>query len=755
MRIFPCLLSTVVLMSLPLVSSAAVVLSNPQWSVALQPDTLAITVTPAGGEALRISNGAARHQVHALNHSGPTQSDWQWDDGAYSLSAVLDGADLQLRIQARAPGTLQLLNQPASAYGKALSLPLAEGAYVPAGHPVWRRHLIETLDRFTTTQDISLPLWSNDHGHWSLSWILTNPFDNTAGFVADGEGVALTLAHRFSGEGPLAPMTMMLHLGPSDPLAGASRYRQWRIAEGLQEPLAEKIRAVPDAKRLLGAAHVYLWGNGLLAVDDVKNWEALRTTLRGDNALAVRLRTRFPREAAKLLSPAQAALDRYQRKALIAALNDAAYAMARDAWQTPQADPHSLAHSYGAVRTEIAALFGAALAPAADWGSGVSVATMAALQKARLSRLWIGLGEGWEGGIWHPEAIAHGVAAGYLLAPYDSYQTAVESTADDRSWITTYLGDAVYRECGITSDKGTFVAGFQRTGRYTRPACVRNALQQRIRAITRVVPFNSWFLDAYATGMVFTSHAPGAVMSQSDNASGNEASMRWVGDALGLVLGSEDGNAVTSGGLLFGHGMQTPVLAWGDSAMHKDRASPYYVGGWYPTDQPAVFFKQVPLKDTERTLHFDPAFRLPLYQTVFHGSVITTHHWLYDNLKLGNVRVENELTQLLYNVPPLYHLSADSLAARLPVMQRQDAFFRPLHERLATQAMTGFRWRQADRRVQETTFEDGTRLLANFSVQPFLDGDVQVPAHAIAAFNGGDRTPVIYSAAAAATDGKD
>ncbi|MBW4964706.1 glycoside hydrolase, partial [Sulfitobacter sp. CW3] len=77
-----------------------------------------------------------------------------------------------------------------------------------------------------------------------------------------------------------------------------------------------------------------------------------------------------------------------------------------------------------------------------------------------------------------------------------------------------------------------------------------------------------------------------------------------------------------------------------------------------------------------------------LYQAVFHGSVITTHHWLFDSLKLSNVQAANELTQLLYNVPPLYHLSAATLKQRLPVIQRQDRFFRPLHQRLATQAMT-------------------------------------------------------------------
>ena len=58
-----------------------------------------------------------------------------------------------------------------------------------------------------------------------------------------------------------------------------------------------------------------------------------------------------------------------------------------------------------------------------------------------------------------------------------------------------------------------------------------------------------------------------------------------------------------------------------------------------------------------------------------------------------------------------------TFAQRLPVIQRQDRFFRPLHQRLAAQALTDFRWLTADKQVQQTTFADGTRLVVNFSAQ--------------------------------------
>jgi hypothetical protein len=183
--------------------------------------------------------------------------------------------------------------------------------------------------------------------------------------------------------------------------------------------------------------------------------------------------------------------------------------------------------------------------------------------------------------------------------------------------------------------------------------------------------------------------------------------------------------------------MQTPYFGWGDRDLETNRQSPFYLGAWHPRRQPELFFKATPLKEPYLSVHFDPATRLPLYQTVFHGSLITTHHWLFDNLKLSNVRAQNELAQLLYNVPPLYNLSADTLAQRLPIIKRHDAFFRPLHQRLATQPMTDFRWLTTDRQVQQTTFGDGTRLIANFSPHERQVEDQTFAAHSIKAFMAG------------------
>lgn len=735
------------LLLLPALAHGAAVLENPLWRVEVEPATLALRVQPAGAAAVAVSDGVGKHAVGVLQQSA-TRLQWQWNAGAYRFELELKERDLWVTIHARAAGELAFLRQSAGAMGRGLILPLAEGHYVPAADKAWQKFLLD-LGEFNTAQDISLPLWGLDHGAFSLSWVMLNPFNNRVKLARDGDGVSLALSHEFVSLAPAAPMALILRLDGADPLAGARRYREWLVAEGKFEPLRDKIARSPDGARLLGAAHTYLWGGGLLAPADVRDWPAFLTALRGESGLAARLRVPFEREAGAALEEARGVPEKGQQKLLIDAVNGALNTLARASWQSAAPDAEVLAGRYGELRTEVARTFGRALTPdPGAWGGGVSVATMKKLRKAGLPRLWVGLGEGWEGGLWHPEAVAAGVDAGYLVAPYDSYETALKPGGNP-DWATAHLGEKVYRDCAIVLKGGWFKAGFQKSGRYTDPNCVRPVLQARVKAVAAKAGFNSWFLDAYASGMVFDSYRAEAPLTQAQSAAGGIESSRWVSEALKLPAGSEDGNGPTAQGILFAHGMQTPLLGWGDKDMQKDKNSPYFLGTWFPSAQPSVFFKPVPLKESLRAIHFNPATRLPLYQAVFHGSVVSSHHWLSDSLKFSNVRGDSELAQLLYNVPPLYHLSADTLDQRIALIKRQDAFFRPLHQRLAGEALTGFSWLSADRLLQEARYGDGTRLIANFGDKDVqLDGR-RLPRRSVTAVNA-DGSSSTYTVAVAA-----
>jgi hypothetical protein len=707
--------------------AAAADLRNDRWSVSIDPSTLAIEAT-VDGNRVQASKGGLARAVSDLKTTSSTLS-WRWP--GYAVSATLDGDDLALGVTADDPGELTVIEQPAASYGDALLLPLAEGHYIPAGHAVWQAFLAERHDAINTSEELSLPLWGNQYKGFALHWVLTQPFGNTLGFRRDGHGLAVSLRHEFSKLDPNQPMTMILHRSGDDMLAGARRYRRWLIDHGKFENLTGKIARHPATGKLLGASHVYLSGGLLLSLRDIRDWPAFIATLKGDHPLAGELRARMDTESLRMLAAGVQSPSGYPARTLLAGINAAADALARKRWIDQAITPHSF-DGYRMVRDDIATLFGSAVADdVATWGDSVSIRDIQALSDHGLKRLWLGTGMGWEPGLWHPEAVQRAVDLGYLIAPYDSYETAL-APGDNPDWTTAHMGTDIKERCAIVKANGTLKTGFNQQGNYTDPRCVFPVLKDRVRTLHAASPYNSWFLDAYATGMVFENHAPNAPMGLAAHADAYTESLRWPADTLGLVVGSENGNATTSLGVAFGHGLHTPVIGWFDpdlgQSARKNKKSKYFLGSWYPRDEPDVFFKAVPTKPLYRTVHFDPRYRLPLYQAVFHDSIISTHHWTFDNLKASDLVTERELVQLLYNVPPLYHLSATSMTRRLPIIKRQDAFFRPLHERLATQALTSFRFVDAQHNVQETRFADGTRLVANFSDQTVsVDGEFLPP----------------------------
>lgn len=94
------------------VAFASTVLENPLWRVELDPATLAIRVTPSGQPEVQASNGVAARAVSQFAQHDQ-QASWQWDDGAYRVTASLEQRDLVLSITAREAGELPILLQPA------------------------------------------------------------------------------------------------------------------------------------------------------------------------------------------------------------------------------------------------------------------------------------------------------------------------------------------------------------------------------------------------------------------------------------------------------------------------------------------------------------------------------------------------------------------------------------------------------------------------------------------------------------------
>ena len=113
--------------------------------------------------------------------------------------------------------------------------------------------------------------------------------------------------------------------------------------------------------------------------------------------------------------------------------------------------------------------------------------------------------------------------------------------------------------------------------------------------------------------------------------------------------------------------------------------------------------------------------------------MITTHHWGSGSLKFENAIETLALLELLYNVPPLYHLNIEEFSKHKAWIKKHYAFFSPLHRQIGGQAMTDFEWLREDKLVQRTEFGNIVEMYANFGMDAFKYKNVVIPGESVVA----------------------
>ena len=391
----------------------------------------------------------------------------------------------------------------------------------------------------------------------------------------------------------------------------------------------------------------------------------------------------------------------------------------------------------------LAAAFERSLAPIENWGDGISPKMIEELAAAGFDRLWLGA-EGWSGFVKRPETVTAARAHGYLIGTYDSYHS-IHRPDEPETWATAQFDPKLYRSGAIIQADGTKKRGFKGKGYLLSPQAARPDVEKRVTNLMQVFHANSWFIDCDGFGQYFDDYSEQHPATQQSDLQERMSRIAWIRDRYGAVVGSEGCSAGAAATLHFAHGVMTPVIGWGDPDL-TNRSSKYYLGGYYPPNAPAAFFKSVPVKDEYRYRYFDPRFRLPLFQTVFHDSVVATHHWSSPSLKFADTARTVELLELLYNVPPLYHLNRQEFQRRKAQIKAHYDFFSPLHRELGLLPLTDFNWLTGDQLVQQTVFGDKVELIANFGEQDFKRNDLTVPADSIAAVWRDSGKRVVYTA---------
>lgn len=600
-------------------------LANSTWCVTVSPQTLRIVAAGTGRGPFELSAGRSDlGQVGRLTRTNDSIS-WCLRDDRVVVAVRLDANDLHVRIRSDGEDTFTWPVVRLHKQAKALIWPRADGAYIPLDNARWIDYLIEHGE-WDTLESLSMPFWGIDCGDFALTYIATCPYNNAIRFVREESVLQAEFTHEFTRFQDPKEYGFVISLSENrSPVESAQRFRHWLVERGQFVSMREKMKQIPKVERLLGAAHVYVWGDGV--------------------------------------SPQM--LERFQQ---------------------------------------------------------------AGFDRLRLCVA------GWEEVEKRPDVAKRADEMGYLFGTYDSFHSihdpALQGTDD--TWPTAQFDKELYGRGRILRKDGMPRGGFKGIGGKLSPLAARPYVEQRVRRNMANVPYSYYFVDCDATGELCDDYSPLHSAGQADDAAARIDRMRWIGETFEVPIGSEGGCYLFTGVIHVSEGVFGALFGWGDPDM-RDKGSEYYLGAYYPPDGPKIFTQQVPVKERYEFLYYDPRYRLPLYETVFHDSVVTTHHWQNASLKFENIIESVALTQLLYLAPPLYHMNRDEFEKHKEAMKRQYECFSPLHRELGFAPMTDFAWLSADRLLQRTVFKDSVELVANFSADTRRYANVDIPGKSVLA----------------------
>lgn len=126
---------------------------------------------------------------------------------------------------------------------------------------------------------------------------------------------------------------------------------------------------------------------------------------------------------------------------------------------------------------------------------------------------------------------------------------------------------------------------------------------------------------------------------------------------------------------------------------------------------------------------FGESYRLPLFELVYHGCVVSYWYWGDHNNKFPKLWHKRDLFNALYGTPPMYGFLKDFFDENRERFVESYKIAEPVSRLTGRVAMEDHQILTEDRTVQKTVFANGVEVIVNFGKKEFRgdDGTVVAP----------------------------
>lgn len=705
----------------------------------VDPETFSLSFSQ-GEEIIPVSLPETKRQVKDLKKDGETTS-WVYPDEKIAVSVRPEAEYLNVSLTSLAE-TDQEFSWPVLA-SEMYYMPLGEGKRIPADDPAWVSYM--RGQEISVLEQLSMPFWVSVYGEHSVLYIMEHPYRSEL-VVSDQDAIRFSVLNQYPAIDQEKEKSFRIYLTDRDPVSAAKIYRQYVKEQGRFVTLEEKAEANPNIRKLYGAPHIYLSGEYVIEPENI-NWPAFRNSLNTgltQYIASLASDTETGEEALQSIEEIknQDYVAQYQKQVICRYLSevlkkrnfyDPGIFTEQDEFMTEilqngieRADESALIQFN---KHALAANMPEAFQPADQWMDSSTMDLVKDLKANGIDQAWIGL-HSWEQAYAKPELVTSAVEKGYLIGPYDSYHSIHEPGKEQ--WITAGFSDTtLYDNAAVMKQDGEWETGFKQVGRKLNPTLSLPAVKQRTQTILSTgIPFNSWFIDCDATGEIYDDYDPQHRTTQQEDLKARLERMAYIRDNHNMVIGSEGGNDFAASTIAFAHGIELKTFSWMDEDMKSNRDSEYYIGKYYSATGgvPEHFSKRIPIKEQYYTIFVDPRYDLPLFKLVYHDSVITTYHWDWSTFKIKGAVKERMLREVLYNVPPLYHLDRAEWEHYKEDISKHTEVWSEFSKKAIIEEMTDFEYLTSDGSVQKCEYGKSQAVVANFGQEPFEYEGREIPA---------------------------
>ncbi len=374
------------------------------------------------------------------------------------------------------------------------------------------------------------------------------------------------------------------------------------------------------------------------------------------------------------------------------------------------------------------------------WNDGRNLQLARDLKAASIERAWIG----WDPS--HPPYPAKGYdeglkELGYLAGVYDLYRDCY----DDREWDKKIANDETLRGMWLhrypypglfeqvvarvedNKPKAMRLSGDVGLMRYW--TCTKALLPHVPDRITRELqtyPHDSVFLDVTLAAGPVECLSPDHPMTRREDAAARMAIHKYMAENLKMVVGSEWGADYGVPHTEFMHGLVTLSNFWGRETFNRD--SPYYTGSWRNTVRPEIMLGDTKASPAYWKYGLGPGYRIPLYELVYHDCTVASWRWDDNSHKQTETWARKDLFTALYAVAPQWNLDRGLWEKHRTRFVARYRALAPVLRAVGYDEMTGHRFLNADRSLQETAFSSGCKVVANFADHAQAADGREIPA---------------------------